>query len=528
MIDRNLKTVSKIYESFASYVEPSSVLMNFNDTNITAKNYIDSVELYCKHLVKLGIKCGSVIGYTMPNSPEAFYIFTAAARLGVCVIPLFHMIPDIGKANAYKNGRAQWIFTTSTQFAGLKEASDKINASYKIAVIDGDLNADYSFTSPVDDVHMDNAYAEISPDQPLLLATSSGTTGIPKAVAMTQSNIASEIYCSIDLVTPFGEDTIKGFKNTIAFPVSTQGIITVLGMILSNVTIIFSADISPVKFLQMISLSKSESMSAPPAFLEALISLPMIDTFDLTSVTMVQTGMDFLSPSLLKRIKEKFINLDSFANGYGLTETSNVFMIGKQKLNENSDNNTGYITLVEDIGNQIEVRDENGNCVEVGCEGELFVKGSNVIKGYLNNDEENQKSFKDGWFKTGDIARNEGNGSITLLGRRKYLIKRGGKSVSPIVVQNHINKLQGVKNSAVVGVPHQLYGEMIWAFIVKNPGSLVELKDVMKHCRSELANYMTPDQVVFIDEIPKNPGVGKVNFEMLKQLANDELKKINI
>jgi acyl-CoA synthetase (AMP-forming)/AMP-acid ligase II len=155
-----------------------------------------------------------------------------------------------------------------------------------------------------------------------------------------------------------------------------------------------------------------------------------------------------------------------------------------------------------------------------------------VVRGYLGNPAETENaggyaSFKDGWFRTGDLARNEGNDTITLLGRKKYLIKRGGKSVSPIVVQNELNKIPGVRNSAVVGVPHQLYGEMVWAFIVKQPQADLQLKAIMRHCRAELPNYMIPDQVTFIDEIPKNPGVGKVDFEKLRIMAQQELEQIN-
>jgi long-chain acyl-CoA synthetase len=115
---------------------------------------------------------------------------------------------------------------------------------------------------------------------------------------------------------------------------------------------------------------------------------------------------------------------------------------------------------------------------------------------------------------------------VTLLGRQKYLIKRGGKSVSPVVVQNHLNQLAGVQDSAVIGVPHPLYGEMVWAFVVRQSEDTVQLKDVMKHCRVELANYMVPDQVTFVSAIPKKPGVGKVDIDAMRAMAQKELSSI--
>jgi len=252
----------------------------------------------------------------------------------------------------------------------------------------------------------------------------------------------------------------------------------------------------------------------------------MLASFDLSTVKRMMVGMDFLTPSLVERFKQKFVNLEGFANGYGLVETSNVYMICKS-LDEKAlltAETSKMVVACE--ANEIEVRDENGSLVDFGSIGELYVKGVNVVGGYINNPEESAKSFNDGWFKTGDIVRYESKDSVTLLGRKKYLIKRGGKSISPIVVQDTINTLDGISNSAVVGIPHPLYGEMVWAFVVKTPGATIEFKDVMKHCRTELVNYMVPDQILFIDEIPKGQGVGKVNYEKLKELAQNELKTI--
>ena len=93
-----------------------------------------------------------------------------------------------------------------------------------------------------------------------------------------------------------------------------------------------------------------------------------------------------------------------------------------------------------------------------------------------------------------------------------------------MVVQNQLNTLAGIKDSAVVGVPHPLYGEMSWAFVVRSASDGPDLAAIMSHCRSTLSNYMVPDQIVFIADIPRNTGVGKINFEKLRALAAEELK----
>lgn len=528
MISYNLKTLNGIYDSYVKSNSSQRVIMRCNDRTVTLEEMKSKVDLFIRHLIRLEVKPGVRVGYTMPNCPELFYLFIAISKLGGCAVPLFHMIPDMGKADIYKRCNVELVVTTSRQFESLKECSVKANAGYKIATIDTNPDAEYNFALPIEDGIETEGFILDKTDAslPLLIASSSGTTGIPKLVAMTQSNIAAEVYVSIALALPFDINREDGYSSAMAFPLSTAGILVCMGIMFAGVCLIYSPDISPVKYLQMLSQEKADSMSAPPAYFEAILSLPMLDTFDLTTIKRVMTGMDFFSPSLLQRLKAKFTHITSLANGYGLIETTNVFMNCKISSDQELSNPTNVMTLIEGIGNYIDIRDEEGISVPVGSEGELYVKGANVVHGYIGNEAETQKSFKDGWFRTGDIVRNQGNNTITLLGRKKYLIKRGGKSVSPIVVQNHINKLQGVKASAVVGVPHQLYGEMIWAFIVTKEGCDVQLKDIMRHCRNELANYMVPDQVTFIEEIPKNPGVGKVDFEKLKEMAIKELLTI--
>ncbi|HEX9060357.1 MAG TPA: class I adenylate-forming enzyme family protein [Clostridia bacterium] len=523
MASLDFKTVNSLYEEFIQNNDPGITLMHFNDQPIKLLELKGKVCHYTNHLAKLGVKTGDCVGYTTPSCPENFYLLLAISRLGAIAVPLFHMIPDISKTDTFKKSGAHIIVTTSQQYPSLNECSVNANAEYKIITIDACLEAGYDLTIPIDDEN-DFEYPgeEISPSLPLMKASSSGTTGIPKSVIFTQSNIASEILASMSLIPSYALKGNGESSCSIAFPLSTTGIVTILGLLFGGVCLNFSSDVSPIKYLQILSKWKSDIIAAPPSYFEAILSLPSIDSYDLSNVKTLTSGMDFLSPSLVMRIKNRFVNLEGYSHGYGLTETTNVVMVSKAHSLEELKNPPNVMKLIENCGNIIDVMDENGARVPVGSEGELYIKGLNVVNGYPDNPSETGKCFVDGWFKTGDIVRNEGNNTITLLGRKKYLIKRGGKSISPIVVQDTINTLDGVKDSAVVGVPHHLYGEMVVAFIVKNEGSDMNLRDIMRHFRSSLPSYMVPDQIAFIDKIPKNAGVGKVDYESLKKLAEAE------
>lgn len=524
----NVTTFNDCILTFLKKYKPEKTIMIYNDRPITMGELNRNIDLYARHLIHMGVKPGTGIGYTLPNRPEIMYLFLALARLGAYALPVFHMIPDAGKVNIFKSGRVQWVITSAAQYDALSAASVNATPEYKLATIDACEKADYNLAEPADMAIVTEDYLlkQTAPHLPLLMSTSSGTTGIPKPVMMTQGNGGALALATIDMVAPdplIGEDS---YTSASSFPFSTSGILTVAATLFGSQILIFSDDISPMNFLRMISKSQAVSMAAPPAYFEALLSQPMLDEVDTSSIKRIFTGMDFLSPAQVARLKAKFININSAVSGYGLVETTLIFMHCKILEAEKLNTPLNYMKLIENIGNSIDVRDADGKSVVDGEVGELYVKGPSVVPGYLGNPAENAVSFKDGWFKTGDIVRKEGANVITLLGRQKYLIKRGGRSVSPLVVQNQINTLNGVKNSAVVGIPHPLYGEMIWAFVVKNGNASVELKDIRNHCRLDLPVYMIPDQVTFIDEIPKNSGVGKVNYEKMKQLAQEELKLI--
>ncbi|KNY28042.1 AMP-dependent synthetase and ligase [Pseudobacteroides cellulosolvens ATCC 35603 = DSM 2933] len=264
MIDNSLNTIDKIYQSFIRTAIPDDMIMYYNDSQVSVKVYMDGVDRYTRHLINLGVKPGVAIGYSMPNCPEVFYLFTAISRLGACAVPLFHMFPDVAKVDIFQKSRVQLVIVSEMQYDSFKAASEKAGCQYRIVTTHKGSACEYDFESSIDHIDLNSYYMnEVSPDMPLVIASSSGTTGIPKLVAMTQANIASEVYASIDLITPINSNIIKGYRYSIAFPLSTSGIITIIGLMFGGISIIFSQDVSPLRFLKLMSQWKAEGLTAP-------------------------------------------------------------------------------------------------------------------------------------------------------------------------------------------------------------------------------------------------------------------------
>ncbi len=525
-----VKTLNEQYlEYFESMQGKDRVIIHYNDTLVTSSQLFCRVEEIMKHLIRFGVRESIGVGYTLENCLDIIPLFIAISRLGAYAFPLFPGFPAQYIASSYQKGKISYIVTNQARAKNIEEECERISYKVKVLVVEDTPAFDSIYGEVKDDIDL-STYT-INPKKneiPLMIGLSSGTTGIPKIVAMTQRNVGSEIIVmkSMEQVVHnklgiCGEDDSK----IVAFPLSTSVMLTVLGMLLSQERICFTDNMSPMHFLEQVEKSKVRGITCPPAYLESLLLLKNKHPYDLSSLQIIEGGMDFFSTSLIRRMTEFLPNLKIYGGGYGLVETCNVYMIKIIDIEKEDIEQTAYYELADEADNVIKVC-VDWKEVQDGEIGEIFVKGPNVVRGYMESPTKIKEEFEGGWLRTGDIARKINNRMVQLLGREKFFIKRGGKSVSPIVVQAEINKTPGVKDSAVVGVPHPLFGEMIWAFVVKQEGQEVLIKDIKKTCKNLLPYYMMPDQVTFIESIPKKNGVGKVDFDTVRKMGIAELCKI--
>ena len=156
----------------------------------------------------------------------------------------------------------------------------------------------------------------------------------------------------------------------------------------------------------------------------------------------------------------------------------------------------------------IKLLDDDGNPVEKGEPGEMWVKGPQVMKGYLNRPEATEDILKEGWLATGDIATVDDEGYFYIVDRKKDMILVSGFNVFPNEIEEVAAMHENIVEAAAVGVPHEVSGEVVKLFVVRNSDSLTE-KDVIAHCRNHLTGYKVPKQVVFKDDLPKT-NVGKI------------------
>jgi acyl-CoA synthetase (AMP-forming)/AMP-acid ligase II len=200
-------------------------------------------------------------------------------------------------------------------------------------------------------------------------------------------------------------------------------------------------------------------------------------------------------------------------DGYGITETSTMVTMN-WPTGARVPGSCGFPVpgLAVRIVDAVHARD-----VAPGEEGELIVRGPNVMPGYQNKPEETAKALRNGWYHTGDLAKSDANGFLTITGRLKELIIRGGQNIAPAEIEEAVNTYPPVLDCAVVGVPHDSLGEVPALFVVARKGQAIESDALLAHCRAQLSAYKVPHAVHLIESIPRT-GSGKIIRYKLREL----------
>jgi long-chain acyl-CoA synthetase len=203
-------------------------------------------------------------------------------------------------------------------------------------------------------------------------------------------------------------------------------------------------------------------------------------------------------------------------DGYGITETSTMVT-----MNWPSGRRTMGSCGLPVPGLAVRIVDPaSGRDVDPPGEGELIVRGPNVMPGYHNKPEETRAALRNGWYHTGDLARSDDNGFLTITGRLKELIIRGGQNIAPAEIEEVVNTFADVLDCAVVGMPHEHLGEVPVLFVVPRSGRTVETEALLAHCGKHLSAYKIPDRVCLITEIPRT-GSGKIIRYKLREALKD-------
>lgn len=354
------------------------------------------------------------------------------------------------------------------------------------------------------------------PEDPANIQFTSGTTGLPKACILSHINIINNAY-------EIGVNTHYTDKDSICLPVPLYhcfGMVmgTLTGMVRGATSVLVCEGFDPKKALQAITKYKCTSLyGVPTMFLEYLrVYNENKHEYDVKSL---RTGIvaGALCPEILMNRCVNELNIKALTNCYGMTETAPVSF-----QTHPSDTLAQKTQTVGRILPRLEgkIVNEKGETLPIGQAGEVLVKGETVMLGYWGDEAATKKSIVDGWMKTGDVGVLDADGYLTIVGRLKDMIIRGGENIYPKEIEEYLRKMPGVHDIQVVGIPDPKFGEETVALIKLNDNANMQPSDVFNFCKGKIAHYKIPKFVKFVKSFPTTVTGKQQKYKMREDLIH--------
>jgi len=459
------------------------------------------IQIQASRLRAAGLRPGQRTAILLKNSPAYVFNLFAIWACGASAVPINHFLKGAEIDFILKDSGASLLVTESE----FQQTVDALAASVRVFQVDQLSEEEERVFS-----------AEISgnPKEIALIIYTSGTTGQPKGACLTHGNLIANVEsCEDALGVKSKSDRILIILPMFHSFMMTVGILTPL---LTGFGIVLVTSLKPFSNVIKEMIKKRVTiLPAIPQVYQALASAPIPWYVHwLLSLRLAISGAAPLPAETLERFGRKFkIKL---LEGYGLSEASPVVTFnplwGIQKA--------GSCGLpIKDV--EVSIRDDGGRPLPAGEVGEVCVRGSNVMSGYLNNDHETAKTIRDGWLHTGDLGKTDADGYLYIVDRLKDMLLVHGMNVYPREIEEVIHRFPGVKECAVIGRADTAKGETPIAFFVAEETQSIDVKALREYCRIQLADYKCPREFHLLPMLPRNPA-GKILKTELRALASSK------
>jgi len=453
------------------------------------------VERLAGQLVAAGVEPGDAVALSLPNGPEIILAFLAIVHAGAAAAPLNpgYTAPEFQAYLEDLRPRVM-LFRGSTA-----EVARDVCSALGIAVLDLPEGPARDLSLPFPAL----AVPEVASDAVALLLHTSGTTSKPKIVPLRQQNLA---HSTRTIAAHYGLTTAD--VSLCVMPLfHVHGLLaSTLASLHSGGTIVTRPRFSPRAFWDDAIALGGTWYSAVPTIHQMLLSHTESE-IPHTSLRFARSCSSALPPALQAALEDR-LGIP-VVQAYGMTEASHQMCSNPLPPGEQRQGSVGPATGVEAA-----VLDESWQPVAVDGVGEVAVRGASVIDGYRDNPAANEASFRDGWFRTGDSGTISADGYVTLNGRIKELINRGGEKISPHEVEDALTTHPSVAEAVAYAVPDERYGEQVAAAVVLRGDATA--KELTKHCAERLASFKVPISIAVLDSIPKGP-TGKVQRRLLAE-----------
>jgi len=463
---------------------PDKPALRWLGGDITYAALAARIERMAAALAARGIGRGDRVAVLAYNCPEYLELLFACARLGAVLVTLNWRLAPPEWAYILEHSGAKLLVHDEEFATGLDTLKLRImRAGLDVAACKGG----------------DVPPAAGQPDDPLLLVYTSGTTGKPKGAVHTQATLAANAAAGVEAHGLTAEDRILTFLPMFHVGGLNNQTLPALSL---GATVILQQRFAPDAALAAIERERPTIILLVPAVMKALIEHPRFAATDFSSLRFAMAGSSVVPVELIRAFHARGLPVGQI---YGSTETGPVSIVLKREDAIRKEGACG----VPALGVQVRLVDDAGAEVADGASGEVLIRAPNLMTGYWQDEAATRAALVDGWYRTGDVGRRDGDGFYWVDERKKDMIISGGENIYPAELEAVLEASPAIAECAVVARPDPKWGEVPVAVVVRRPGAALEAPDVLALFEGRLARFKHPRGVVFVDSLPRNV-MGKV------------------
>ena len=455
-----------------------------------------------------GLRKGDKVAIMSFNTPSFVYGLWGTVKAGGVLVPVNHklMSPEVDYI-LENSGAKIFIFD-----GALNEVAKKLKSTHvRMLSTDTAVEGFDHFDALLDGAPGFSEVPLESEEMAEILYTS-GTTGKPKGCMLTQRGVIMAAITTA-MQMRFGEAD----RLLLAMPIWHSSPLNnyFMGFQYVGGATVLLREYNPLQFLRTVQDQKcTVYFGAPISYILPLKTIPDFDQYDLSSMRVFVTGGGPISTEMMRHLMEKY-KTDKFYQVYGMTETGpkGMTLPPADQLRK-----AGSIGRIGSFGAQIKLMKTEAIQAKPGDVGEIWLKTDCMMTGYYNNSTATEEAFRNGWYKSGDLARMDSDGYLYMVDRMKDMIVTGGENVYSKEVEDVIATHPDVLECAIVGLPHPEWGETVTAFIVPTEGKILEDETILSFLYDKLAKYKIPRLYKFVEALPHTPS-GKVIKYKLREMA---------